>query len=99
VSWRDRAACAGAPLDVFFPESQHERDGAGEVAERWCAGCPVTRACREAADLYRDLGVRAGVLGRADNGAYRRDLLLPDVELAALPPRAGWAKPGRKKAA
>ncbi len=97
--WRDGAACAGAPTEVFFPESEREREGAAEVAERFCAACPVRVACRENADLNRDWGIRGGAEGRADNGAYRRDPLLPDVVLAELPPRVPGYRPDRRRAA
>lgn len=42
--WRDRAACKGMSIDVFFP--RYGRNATAE-AVRVCAACPVARACRD----------------------------------------------------
>lgn len=57
MRWLDAAACAGMPLDVFFP------DGGGFTeARRVCAGCRVRSVCLEwaAAEGFRD-GMFGGV--------------------------------------
>ncbi|MDA8297410.1 MAG: WhiB family transcriptional regulator [Actinomycetota bacterium] len=40
-TWRDRAACRGVPLAVFFPASEDDCDEAKAI----CAGCPARRPC------------------------------------------------------
>jgi WhiB family redox-sensing transcriptional regulator len=46
-AWRDRAACRGVPIEVFFPEIPP-----GDQSTRWwrqarqyCEGCPVKLDC------------------------------------------------------
>ena len=39
--WRERAACAGMPVAVFFPDS----GGYGKTAKAICRTCPVTSEC------------------------------------------------------
>ena len=41
--WRERAACRGAELDVFYPE----RGETAEPARQVCAACPVRQPCLE----------------------------------------------------
>ena len=41
--WRQRAACRGTDLDVFFPE----RGEPAEPARQVCARCPVCQPCLE----------------------------------------------------
>jgi WhiB family transcriptional regulator, redox-sensing transcriptional regulator len=41
--WRERAACCGTDLDVFFPE----RGQTAEPARQVCAACPVRQPCLE----------------------------------------------------
>ena len=45
MNWRDEAECAGAPLDVFFPE----KGGSAAAARGYCNRCPVTAECLETA--------------------------------------------------
>lgn len=54
--WRRRAACAGVPVDMFFP-------GLGEntqAAKAICAGCPVRSECLES-NLLINQGVYGGL--------------------------------------
>ena len=45
--WRERAACFGTDLTVFFPEG-HGRDASTNPrAAELCACCPVRPACLE----------------------------------------------------
>lgn len=45
--WRLQAACAGVPVDRFFPE---RKDAGGDsAAKQYCASCPVTAECLDAA--------------------------------------------------
>jgi WhiB family redox-sensing transcriptional regulator len=41
--WRQRAACCGADLDLFYPERGESADPARRVCER----CPVRQPCLE----------------------------------------------------
>jgi WhiB family redox-sensing transcriptional regulator len=41
--WRERAACCGSDLDVFFPERGESAGPARQV----CAACPVREPCLE----------------------------------------------------
>ena len=66
-SWRDRAACAGTPVENWFLE-------AGQipgVLRRICAGCPVQRECLRYALRNHVLGIWAGT-SAADRAALRR---------------------------
>ena len=55
MSWHARAACAGAPADVFFPP----KGGTGVDARRICATCPVRLPCLAyALDVEGDGGFR-----------------------------------------
>lgn len=56
MSWRDRAACFGMDINIFFPE---RGDMATlQLALDTCAACPVIDDCR--AEL---IGEREGVFG------------------------------------
>lgn len=48
-TWTERAACAGADLDLFFPEVGGGGE-AGGALRKYCAVCPVQVNCREYAD-------------------------------------------------
>lgn len=41
--WREDAACAGVPTDLFFPLSEDPE--AAAAAKAVCAQCPVQEAC------------------------------------------------------
>lgn len=57
-SWTDKAACKGAPVEVFYPA---DSDVDGQVtAKRMCFSCPVRDACLEEAMRLND---RYGVFG------------------------------------
>ena len=43
MAWRERAACKGMVIDVFFPSRGDWR--ASDRAKQICAGCPVADAC------------------------------------------------------
>ena len=57
LDWTDRAACAGADPDVFFPGKGNDAAGA---AKRICAGCPVRVECL---DYAIERPERVGVWG------------------------------------
>jgi WhiB family transcriptional regulator, redox-sensing transcriptional regulator len=62
VSWQERAACGGAPTDLFFPVQggNATRDQCAE-ALAWCARCPVTSRCLTDAVSARAKGVWGGM--------------------------------------
>jgi WhiB family redox-sensing transcriptional regulator len=51
VTWHERAACRGLPIEVFFPDQSRGpgRDWGRvyEAARATCARCPVVRECLE----------------------------------------------------
>ena len=70
--WRERAACRGANLDLFFP-------GRGEPAEparQVCAECPVRQWCLEFAISNRiAYGIWGGLTGRERRALQSRWVL------------------------
>ena len=60
VSWRDRAACIGKPIDWFFP---HGKNAPAQKARALalCSKCPVSAECLADAQSSCDGGIRGGV--------------------------------------
>ena len=56
AGWRERAACRGADLQVFFPG----RGESAEPARRICAACPVRQPCLDYAISH---GIVHGIWG------------------------------------
>ena len=69
MNWRDRAACLGAPTDLFFPA----RGDNAAAAKALCASCQVTDECREwaLAQGHDLVGVYAGLTGSDRRKLYR----------------------------
>lgn len=65
LGWQDRARCAGAGSEVFFPEGGDTRR-----AKAFCAGCKVWSDCL-IYGLEEDHGVWGG-LNRAERARLRR---------------------------
>jgi WhiB family redox-sensing transcriptional regulator len=65
LGWQDRARCAGAGLELFFPDGGDTRR-----AKAFCAGCPVWGECLSYG-LEEDHGVWGG-LNRAERARLRR---------------------------
>lgn len=65
LAWQERARCAGAGLELFFPDGGDTRR-----AKAFCAGCPVWAECL-AYGLEEDHGVWGG-LNRAERARLRR---------------------------
>jgi WhiB family transcriptional regulator, redox-sensing transcriptional regulator len=60
AAWRDRAACRGADLKVFFPD----RGESAEPARQVCAGCPVRQPCLDYAISHGEgHGIWGGLTG------------------------------------
>ncbi len=63
MTWRDSAACLGAPTEWFFPT----KGTSTRRAKRSCASCPVIVECGEYANVMDRDGDRTGppfVLGK-----------------------------------
>lgn len=81
-SWRRRAACLGAPAELFFEWSWSDRrevelEGITEAREV-CAGCPVQEAClADALNRREGYGVRAGTTPVQRKRILRRRLDIP----------------------
>jgi WhiB family redox-sensing transcriptional regulator len=61
MSWRERAACRGKPLALFFPREPGGRGGVeyGADARAVCRTCPVIDDCRR--EHWREpFGIFAG---------------------------------------
>jgi WhiB family redox-sensing transcriptional regulator len=65
LGWQERARCAGAGLELFFPDGGDTRR-----AKAFCSGCPVWGECL-AYGLDEDHGVWGG-LNRAERARLRR---------------------------
>jgi hypothetical protein len=65
LAWQEHARCAGAGLELFFPDGGDTRR-----AKAFCAGCPVWSECL-AYGLEEDHGVWGG-LNRAERARLRR---------------------------
>ncbi len=79
--WRDRAACKGMPIDVFYFESDEENRNLKketEKAKSYCKQCPVAEQCLSYA-LNEDIkfGVWGGFTSR-ERGTLRRMFNLKD---------------------
>jgi WhiB family redox-sensing transcriptional regulator len=55
-----RAACAGAPVDLFFPDPARPDTQHSGQAMAICAGCPVREACL-AAGMAEEHGIWDGL--------------------------------------
>lgn len=67
VAWRDRAACRGAEVTVFFPDAG-DSVGIAEAKEI-CAACPVSGECLSYAV---ETNQTEGIWGGATWGERRR---------------------------
>jgi WhiB family redox-sensing transcriptional regulator len=67
ADWRDRAACRGAELDVFFPG----RGESAEPARQICARCPVRQPCLDYAVSHEIVHGIWGGLAERDRRALR----------------------------
>jgi hypothetical protein len=83
TDWRNHAACAGMPLNAFFPE----RGQTATDAYAACARCPVRTECDQEAnrdDLdYRTIGIWAG-RHRRNNGNERGNTTPAPIREQAL---------------
>lgn len=64
MSWEDRAACRGLPLDLFFPEGTGtQKESSYEKAKAVCATCTVRAQCLAVTEMFVPTGDRNGVFG------------------------------------
>ena len=61
MSWRDDAACIGAPVELFFPRPG--RNNGAVVKRLYCDSCPVRQECLDFAMEVENATWRAGVWG------------------------------------
>jgi WhiB family transcriptional regulator, redox-sensing transcriptional regulator len=47
TDWRESAACRGADLTIFFPDTRGIVETSNAAAEEICRHCPVRRECLE----------------------------------------------------
>jgi len=67
AGWRDRAACRGTDLGLFFPGRGESAEPAREV----CAGCPVQQPCLDYAISHAITSGIWGGLTERDRRALR----------------------------
>lgn len=78
ANWRDFAACAGKPLDVFVPAGDEPPYPSPKALES-CNACPVRTECLDDAQAHGDKGVRGGL------STYQRRLLKRRTVRASCP--------------
>lgn len=70
MTWQDRAACVGAPDEVFFPTATTPH--MWDEARAYCAACPVTVDCLADALLHTEWGMRGGLTPDEQRNLKRR---------------------------
>jgi WhiB family redox-sensing transcriptional regulator len=61
--WMDGAACAGKPLEWWFPVTHNGNDGTARAAKALCSTCPVQTECLQfALDSDDRYGIFGGLL-------------------------------------
>lgn len=56
--WRERAACTGMPVGMFYPD-ENDQTGVAE-AQQVCSGCQVRVSCRATALIDDESGIWGG---------------------------------------
>ena len=82
--WSERAACAGMPVSLFFPEAGQDT----RAAKRVCARCPVRAGCLEEAMALDVPGARHGVAGGLSAG--ERSVLAQQRGPSPVRPADAW---------
>lgn len=62
ITWMESAACVGAPVEVFFPDS--EKRGVWLARAEYCTRCMVKAECREFAVVTESPGIWGGMTTR-----------------------------------
>jgi WhiB family transcriptional regulator, redox-sensing transcriptional regulator len=69
--WRDKAACAGQPTELFFPGTGQGKS-TGE-AKGICRHCPVVEPCLDYATATGELGIWGGkMFGQSSHPSRRK---------------------------
>lgn len=75
MDWRRKAACLGAPHDVFFPPDRKFTAATWEPARAYCARCPVHEQCLAVAltvDVSEDRWGMFGGMTPSERRQHRR---------------------------
>lgn len=75
MDWRNKAACVGAPQEVFFPTERKFTSRTWQKARRFCAACPVKDECLSVAltvDVSEDRWGMFGGLTPSERRQFRR---------------------------
>ena len=62
--WHEDAACAGLPVELFYPATAGAKAAVERVARAYCLPCPVREHCLAselARGRYHRLGIHGGV--------------------------------------
>lgn len=70
MSWQNKAACVGMPLDLFFPGQGEKRKT--NQAKAICKGCPVSQDCLSFTLKHEDPTSRHGIYGGLTQDERRR---------------------------
>lgn len=85
-AFTDNANCGGADVNQFFPREREQGipERARKAARQYCAGCPVTEACNQAALDGDEIGLWGGAWHwRDENRQHQTVTLLPATVVAA----------------
>lgn len=84
MTWRDQAACAGTPIEWWFPSDSNGQAMPNHVpaqaAER-CAACPVRRQCARHALRHEEWGVFAEM----SENERRRQRITLGINVSGVP--------------
>lgn len=75
MDWRRKAACIGAPQEVFFPTERKFTSRTWSEARRLCASCPVKDHCLSIAltvDVSEDRWGMFGGMTPSERRQFRR---------------------------
>jgi hypothetical protein len=62
TNWRDRAACQGEDVTIFFPDTRGVEASTNPAATAICDRCPVRRECLES-ELSKSPALQFGWFG------------------------------------
>lgn len=75
IDWRSKAACIGAPQEVFFPTGRKFTNKSWALARSFCAVCPVREQCLDVAiavDVSEDRWGMFGGMTPSERKYHRR---------------------------
>lgn len=77
IEWRSKAACIGAPQDVFFPTERKFTSRTWVLARSFCADCTVRDQCLSVAlsvDVSEDRWGMFGGMTPSERRQHRRKI-------------------------